>query len=355
MTTFELREHLDVLLSVINIDRVLPKYVFILSRGYLHIAGDLTELLYSRNRTIFSKKQQSALDTFHDVRKQSDKFPLGQIFHEAIQLQETLEALGTTFEPVGNAALLDMQGRVERFYRAFESFARMGDDKSFCQLMSESHHLYPTLMNTRQVASMLRDAVLREDGDGAGRLSLFFKHAASFAAVVDKLAALERGYLALATLMGVSVETYPLDVVKIETAGLETGGLWVLVQGHPRVMDVYGALLERFALFLYRRLAVGADGGTISDRVLASQSLVNLTDELERIGMRQLLREEARLQKTALTLRRDFVTLFAGSPSIRINETPFEVEPPAWDNYIAESLQLLPRYNTVVHLNEQAG
>ncbi len=357
MTSFELREHLDEMLAVISIDRVLPKYIFILARGYQQISQELIELLYTRNRTLFSKKQQFTQDKFFEIRKQSDTFPLGHIFHEGITLMETLRRVQGAFEEVEDRAVRELTAQAESFYEAAERYARSGSDESFAALLIEAGHLYPTLITFRHLFFTMRQMLAQDEevDRGKAQLSLFFKHSRSFGAVVGKLASLERAFLELCRLTDVPDDARTLQVVKIETGGPDTGGLWVSVVGEARIIDVLGALIGRYALFLFRRLAAADPETLISDRVLANQSLVNLMDELERVGFRALLSDESTLQKTALMLRRDFVTLLAGEPSVQVNGEPFEVDQPAWPAYITESLRLLPKYNAVVHLNEQAG
>ncbi|GIV60361.1 hypothetical protein GQ464_000430 [Rhodocaloribacter litoris] len=357
MTTIELRQHIDALLAALGNDRVLPRYIFILARGYQQLADELMELVHVRNRTQFFKKQQVTQDRFYDVRKQSDTFPPGHVFHEAIQLLELLERVRAAFATEEEQAIREVHALVERFYGAAEQYARSGNDEAFAALLTEASHLYPSLISMRRLLGTLR-AVLFDEAEASGAeasLSVHFRHARTYGAVVEKLASLERAYLEICDAAEVSTEAYPLKIAKVETGGVERGGLWVVVRGEAHILDVLGSLIGRFALFLYRRLATGEGQVFISDRVLANQALVNLTDELERIGYRFGSREEARLQKTALLLRRDLVTLLAGEPSVRVNDQLFEVEAGAWPDYISESMQLLPKYNTVVHLSEQAG
>gem|GEM_PF-4756945 len=53
MTSFQIQTFLEDLLSELTIDRVLPKYIFILARGYQQITEGLSELIYTKNRTVF--------------------------------------------------------------------------------------------------------------------------------------------------------------------------------------------------------------------------------------------------------------------------------------------------------------
>ncbi len=357
MTSFELRQHLDDLLSVIGIDHVLPKYIFILARGYEQISQELLELLYTRNRTLFSKKQQFTQEKFLEVRKQSDTFSPGHIFHEGITLMETLRRLGNAFEEAEDRAIRELTEQVESFYGAAERYARSGTDEAFASMLIEAGHLYPTMLTFRHLLHTLRQVISSstEPEQGQAQLSLYFKHSRSFSAVVGKLASLERAYHELSRLAGITADGQTLTVEKLETGGSDKGGLWVSVVGSSRIIDVLGSLIGRYALFLFRRLSTAEPGTTISDRVLANQSLVNLMDEFERVGFREALADESSLQKAALLLRRDFVTLLAGEPAVQVNGEAFEVDEPAWPSYITESLRLLPKYNSVVHLNEQTG
>jgi len=352
MTSYELNQHMDTVLRAIGIDRVLTKYIFILARGYEHLTSELTELLYSRNRTLFSKKQQNSQDKFIEIRKQSETFPVGLIFHEAIQLKSELERLSGHFKEGTDKVFQDLALQVDQFYKAQEDYARNGDEHYFTMLMAEAKHLYSLISATRQAFSTLRNATMttEEAKPDQQRFSMWFKYVDTFSTLVLKLGALERLYLEVCKLIRVGSDAYPLQVIKVET-----GSLWVCVEGHKRAIEMMGSLVERYTLFLYRRLASGEAAAAISDRVLATQSLVNLVDELERTSENGMVVEEAQLQKSALVLRRDLVALVAGEPSVRINEVPLSVDESVWSHFIQESLQLLPRYSPVVVLNEQVG
>jgi len=279
---------------------------------------------------------------------------MGQIFHEAIEIQHTLDRLRSFFDGIEDRALTELYFQCERFYNAFELFARSSDDKTFAGLLLEANQIYPNLVMIRHVFSTFQQ-VLAQDKEmqpELNQLSLFFQQTKVYGTIVDKLASLERAYLEVCSLGDILAETFPLQVIKIETAAHDSGGLWICVRGEKRVIDVLGTLVGRFANFLFRRLSTGNNEVPISDRVLATQSLVNLTDELERGGFSNILDDEARLQKSALLIRRELVTLLAGEPVVKINGEQFQVDQPDRPNYITQSLRLLPQCNSAVQLNE---
>ncbi len=357
MTTIELKKAISDVLSALSSERVLVKYLFILARGHQQLSDELLELVHLRNRTQFFKHQQGARDRFEEIRKQADTFPPGQVFHEAIRLLETLREVRTSFEGMDGRLLDDSATLAERFYKAAEEYARAGNDESFSALLIEAGHFYPSLVDLRQSLTMLRTLLFPEgdETEAGGSLSIVCPHTDTLDRMIEKLAAIERAYVEICQAANLREADHPLRVVRLETGGHGRGGLRVVVQGEARMVEVLGGLVGRFAQFLYRRLGIGDGEIYVSDRVLANQALVNLTDELERVGFRFGSGDEPRLQKAALLLRRDLVTLLAGEPTLRVNEQHFEVEETARTAYVTESMQLLPKYSTVVHLSEQTG
>lgn len=341
MNAQELRHHLESVLSVIGIDRVLTKYVFILARGYHFIAMEMYEVVYSKNRTIFSRKQVGAQEKFYEIRKQVETFPLGQIFHEAIQLVHTLEALQGVFED--NRSFRELKTYVERFYKTFEAFARAGDDQAFAQMMIEANFLYSALSAMRQAFQSVFEEIGLPDArqeQGHARLELWFSQARSLPVAVLRLASVEQAYQELCGLAGVSVHTHPLKVVRMEN----TGELWLCLEGEGHVIALLTALLERYTQFLYRRLTMQDQSSAMADKVMATQSLVNLVDELERSPFQQQAPDEPQLQQIALQLRKHFIGLLACEPSIRINRQSYTADEQTRQNFMAESQGLLQRY-----------
>jgi hypothetical protein len=342
MNAKELRQHLDTVLGVIGIDRVLTKYVFILARGYHFIAMEMYEVVYSKNRTIFSRKQVGAQEKFYEIRKQIETFPLGQIFHEAIQLVNTLDKLQDTFED--NRSFRELKTYVERFYKAFEAFARAGDDQVFAQMMIEANFLYSALSAMRQAFQSVFEEVSLPEArteQGQARLELAFSQGRLLPTTVLRMVSVEQAYQTLCELAGVSLQTYPLRVVHMEN----TDELWLCAEGERHVMALLTSLMERYCQFLYRRLTLQDQSSAMADKVMATQSLVNLVDELERSPFQQKAPDEEALQQIALHLRKQFIGLVACEPLIRINGHTYAADEPTRDNFMAEGQGLLQRYH----------
>ena len=190
MTSYQLREHLAKVLDLVGTDHTLVKYIFILSWGYDQIAGELSELLYLRNRTIFAKKQQNAQEKFFELRKQAESFPLGQIFHEAIKLQTELERLEDVFQHTQDKAIRETRSQVERFYKAFEEYAKDSTDQKFSDLMLEATQLNSFLSITRKVFSTIEQVLLpaASEAPEVARLALLFEQRQHFSILLQFIA-----------------------------------------------------------------------------------------------------------------------------------------------------------------------
>lgn len=359
MTTFQLRTQLDDLLGLVSPQRILMKYMQVLARGFEHISEVLSDQLHLTNRTLFSKKHIAARDATHELRKQTEAFPMGQIFHEAIELRSTLGAMRPVLSADAAGIVDQMQQHADAFYKAFERFARTGDDEAFVLLLHEARRAFGIFLTARQSFEAVR-ASLGDGRDapvppGRGRLSLWFEATASFDGVALKMPALDRAYGELCALTSTSSDAYPLELSKMESAGPQSSGLWLSVTGEAAVVSMLASLFGGYAQFLYRRFTAGDRIATASERVLSTQSLINLTDELERAGLSQVVHDDARMKDAALSLRREFVTLLLGEPAVHVNGRVYEVVEGERGRFIAESADLMPEPRRVVSLTRQAG
>lgn len=318
MTSFRFHERVQRLLDDTGTDRQLVRFLFILARGYGHLAAELMEAFYIRNRTLFSKRQQQALERFNEVRAQLEAFPLGQVFHEAIELRRGLDALRKELEaeggPQGAAFTSGLQADLERFYNAFETFLRSRDDEAFANLLNDAGHLYEHLSAVRRALEGVCRALghTTPPAPGTERLTLYFEDAPSFTSLAERLGALDTAYREVAPMMSVDPDVEPLELVKVET-----GGLWICVDGAAGPIGVVGRLVQRYANFLYHRLGTGGGDVPPAERITASQSLINLADELQRAGAPT--HPEARTRECAVRLRDAFVRLLEGTSTVHIN------------------------------------
>lgn len=353
MTTYEFDRHVQRLLDATSTDLYSTKYLLILARGYEHIAEDLSEVIYAKNRTFFSKTQVLSQERFRDLRKQAEAFPLGQVFHELIALKKAIAALIDAFSEGEHTFLRDLEHQVNTFYEALEVYVRTNKERAFSLLINEATQLYTTVSSARRVLVMLKEALVLpvpDPDEGWRSLSMSYYTEQAMRHVYDKLRALEQAYNKLCELARVSREAYPLTIVKIET-----GSLWICVRGEARMMSVLKALVERYALFLYHRFSAEDGAYSMADRVTATQSLVNLADELERIGLSDVATDEARLRKSALVLREALTTLLAGEHTIRVDETELAVQEAAREWYVAESRKLMREQPALVAANGHAS
>ena len=226
-------------------------------------------------------------------------------------------------------------------YAALEQCVKSPDDAAFIALMQEAHHLYPMMTTARDVFLMVRRGLIRKNevppSDDEEQLALVFAADQSYDGVVDKMAALKRAYAEVADLVQVNVREHPLRLVQVET-----GSLWLTVQGHRRVVGVLTALIERFTTFLQHRFSIRGQASPVSERVMSTQSLINLADELELAGALDVLDDEPRLKQSALALRHDITRLLAAEPSVRINGALYAVPEDASAYYTEQTLALIP-------------
>ncbi|HET6568570.1 MAG TPA: hypothetical protein VFG50_11450 [Rhodothermales bacterium] len=337
MTSYEISKHLQSFLNATGADRSLTKYLFIVAKGYEKVISELMEVLQAKNRSFFSMKQQSSMEKFAELKRHADTFPLGQIFHDTIELQNLLKTLATAFNANEAHYFREMSRQVDSFYEVFEKLVRAPSREAFTALLPEAHQLYTVLMASRQFISAMRLA-LEQQGTplpGRARLALMFETTTAYGAIIRKLSALQTAYDEVCGVAGVSTSEHPLTVIKLEAASL-----WVCVEGEQTSMQVLTSLIESFALFWYHRFTSEDRMAGCSDRVSATQALVSLADELERVGIMHVSQEAVEIRDAALVLRQVLLELLESEPAIRVNDKLFSVDAALKSRYLEVSGEL---------------
>ena len=316
MTTYELTQHLHTLLRATDKDRHFVRYIFVLARAYDRLVSPSINSIPSRNRTLFSRKHHAVRDALYEVRRQSETFPVGQIFHELIRLREEVRQLTAHFEGVGTEqeALQGFATDLHGFYEAFEQFVRSASDEAFGALMRTAHHLHLRLQMLRQVLRLICTAL---DGsttprEGCQTLTLLFEAGDDYARVLARLQVVEAAYRELVELTGITEPALAVQRLEVDRR------MRLSVEGEARLIEVLTGLLERYVLV--RAHLDGSADDQVGYRVGATQSLINLVDALKQAGLTEMLDDEPRLKSCALELYRALESLVSDGALLQINE-----------------------------------
>lgn len=347
MTSFVFKSHLDALIEATDTSQHLIKYLFVLSRGYEQVASDLTDVLHVKNRTLFSKQQMDTQERFYEYRRHADAFPIGQVFNEVMALQATVQAMREGLGAEDDLFLDTLEGLVRDFYGALEACVKSNDEVVFVKLMGEAHHLYPVLMTARQLVQTMKRALHEARADDLSpeeqTLTIVYEEPQTYARLVGKLTALQQAYDKLGTITETAADVQPLDLIHIES-----GSLLLTVRGDACLIEILTGLITRFAAFVYNRFGARGGATSIPERVMATQLLVNLADELDRAGFHAPLDDEPALKRAALAMRDLLAALIVGEPSVALNGERYHVEPAARDRYRAESERILTGTDTLL-------
>ncbi len=337
MTSHEISKHLQSLLDATGADRALTKYLFVLAKGHDKVSNELTAVLQAKSRSFFFMHQQTTQEKFAELRRHADTFPLGQIFHDIIELQNLLKSLATAFEANESHVFREMSRHVASFYEVFEQLVRAPSRETFVNLLPEAHHLYTVIVTSRQfITAMIQ--VLQQQSPmlpSKARLSLMFETTSAFSGIIRKLSALETSYQEICRVTDVSTQEHPLTVVKLEAASL-----WACVEGEKGAIEVLTSLIESFALFWYHRFTSEDRAVDCSDRVSATQTLVSLADLLERAGIMNVSVDAVEIRDAALVLRKTLLELLENEPMIRVNDKPYSVDVSLRKHYLDVSANL---------------
>ncbi len=316
MTSHALNKNLQILLDATAPERTLTRYLFIVARGFDGIIGDLMGVLQAKNRTLFSAKQQSAQERLADLKTQTEMFPLGQIFSDGAALQKALVEITEAFKGSDAAFFREMDRQLGTFQASFEKLVRNPSGDAFASMLPDAVQLYTTLISGRQMLSTIRNVLQQADQPRADEdhLALQFGGMADYGSLVRKLGALESGYELMCRLVGIEPSAFPLRILKMEAPSL-----WISVIGERSAIALLRGVVERFCVFWFHRPVLLDREAAYTDRVLATQSLINLADELQRAGIRSLAPDAAEIREPALALRSVLIDLLENEPSMEVN------------------------------------
>lgn len=350
MTSYTLRQHIAAFQESSSPDRLFFKYIFLLARGHERIHESLSSCLSAKSRTLFHKRQHEARDSLNELREQTDAFPFGQVFHEVHELAQKLDEVIDVFQG-DEEVFLKLKSDTLAFYKALEYFVRVGADLEFVALIARAKDLHDCLVNARKTFQTISNALVTKPSavEHMQPLSLSFERTTTYRSVIDKLKALETVYDELCVLADVAEENNTLSILK-----LEARPLWLYVEGDKHVMDMLEALFERFVTFWFRQFPAQKKLTLPSELIINTQSLIDLSDVLEKAGITFPPSQLDDVKRAALAIQRAFLMMLAGEPTLHLNDTKHAIETAARARYIHESTRYLDQTKGVVYSSNTA-
>lgn len=245
-----------------------------------------------------------------ETSKAVQNFQISQVFYSLSEHKAFAKAF------VSNG-LMSPESKLIRSYQDFETALNRNlqgySQPTAHQLAKVAHSLRDELFAWLEAYRGMSFELTNERFDSEGALDLILTADMSFDATVAKLSALSKIYSELCEFCHLSQEEHPIRIGKIES-----GSLWTLIFGEPKIIACIANLIENTAKFLHRQFTID---GKIRDVPKKFEVVEQALAAVERLENNCIDQTEARdqLAKSSVKIAGELNTLLSHEPLISVN------------------------------------
>ena len=209
-----------------------------------------------------------------------------------------------------------LSGHIVNFSDAYDSYTRQPSRQNALKLLLMGHELYIRIQTYLGLSQSLVEAYsLSEKSpfDGEGEMLMLLPDVEKVEEAVKCLKCILEIYGEICILAGVSCQSYPLRLCKIDS-----GSLWVKLFGESRVIDLACKLIENLAKFAYRNYTNEGRAAAIPKKVETLMEILGLSKSLEEAGI-DTSEMKQKLEKGGILIINEFNELIQGQKSIHLN------------------------------------
>lgn len=206
----------------------------------------------------------------------------------------------------------------EEFENVYENFiinSKTPLSNSLIRLAFSAKMLHASLKSYRNLFRGILFSLekSKEHDPSLKEISFYFEDNYPLEEVLIKLAAIQKLYSEMCSLMNISEDDFPLEINEIES-----GSLFIKLLGEPKVIESLLSLIKDSIGFFYRTRTNEGRIESISSKVEAINTVIKLKENLEKNGIDTNDLEE-RLQSSALVIAEQLESLIAGERKIEMN------------------------------------
>lgn len=237
---------------------------------------------------------------------------------------------------VAREALDPLIERVKIFHDMYENLLQSHTRRNLLILIFSAHELVIVAQATELLVTSINKALrfVTSPKEGFKDLSILFPAEATLDTLIQKLSALEGLYEELCRLLDVSINEYPLELIKVES-----GSLWIKLFGESRVISLMSKFVESAASYLYRNFTKEGKIVAIPQTVEVIDSMLKLSDSLEQSGIDSSVLKE-NIKQSSIILAQRLNQLLAGEPAVNINGRNYSVGDEWEQRFLRESRTL---------------
>lgn len=238
-----------------------------------------------------------------------------QFFKDLENFQHALKALQAEWSE--NCQPFDHLFRdIELFANIYDAYLVNRGGENALKLLTFAQQLDNEIPILIGVLSSARDAIGPQEVPRIqdSKISVVLPEHFSLKDFAERLLALQSIYSELCALFQVSEVDHPLRIGKVES-----GSLWALLFGNTRIVEMMASFIEKSASWVYRNYTTEGKLNGLPRKVEAIDALLELTKRMEESNL-NVSEMKPNIEKAALMLSKDLMTLIDGQPNITVND-----------------------------------
>ena len=314
MNVLNLRQSIDRFLEQFAASHVFTEGLSRLAK-YMEISSQYIDEIAIPDTGRISK----AAGSFHQLFVNLPQVTVGignrQFFKGLESFQLALKTLQTGWGATGQP-FEDLQQQIENFAELYDVYLGRQIPLNARNLLASAQRLSNQIPIFIELLSCAREAIGPQELPSShdSKISVILPEHFSLKDFAERLLALQSIYSELCALFNVSEVDHPLRIGKVES-----GSLWALLFGNTRIVEMMASFIERSASWVYRNYTTEGKLNGLPRKVEAIDALLELTKRLEESNM-DVSGMKPNIEKAALMLSKDLMTLIDGQPNITVND-----------------------------------
>lgn len=209
-----------------------------------------------------------------------------------------------------------LSGHIVDFSDAYDSYTRQASRQNALKLLLMGHELYIRIQTYLGLSqSLVKAYSLSEKSpfEGEGEMLIILPDVEKVEEAIICLQCILDIYSEICTLAGVSCQSYPLRLCKIDS-----GSLWIKLFGENRVISLACKIIENLAKYAYRNYTNEGRAAAIPKKVETLKEILGLSICLEEAGIDTSAMKQ-KLEKGGISIINEFNELIQGQKSINLN------------------------------------
>ena len=283
--------------------------------GYSEKASTYIEIISLGGTTQINEYGAKLHAHFSNLFQVTAKTSNRQFFKDLENFQRALRKLQTDWFATGQP-FDDLLQSIDALADIYDTYLAQRGGANARKLVACAQKLNDQIPIFIEVLSSVCEAVGPQEIPSSqdSKISVVLPENFSLKDFAERLLALQSIYSELCALFQVSEVDHPLRIGKVES-----GSLWALLFGNTRIVEMMASFIERSASWVYRNYTTEGKLNGLPRKVEAIDALLELTKRMEESNM-DVSGMKPNIEKAALMLSKDLMTLIDGQPNITVND-----------------------------------